>query len=310
MKKMLTKAMQADIARQMYNVARDIDVAIYNYLDNTMDHDFILDALMFYLTKDGGFGGGLYIDNYNTNASVYQVYEALRIMDMCDFDKSCKLELYDLIINKAFNFIYNRAELKDNRFNPNVKTNDDFAHSMEFSYTEDNRLLFGYHPTAAILGYTLKFCNEKKAYYKKAIKMIDVMLNDFYKMEKLTKYEFISFNIFLKIIKELNLYQEDAIKIEEKLIKLAKENVSLDFDDYSKIHPLDCAMALNDNELNNMIDLQLDSIIDKIQPHGLWDYEGNWGYNKYAEEDSAKIKWVGAVSVNNYFYLKKYGRIE
>ena len=32
--------------------------------------------------------------------------------------------------------------------------------------------------------------------------------------------------------------------------------------------------------------------------------------DKYAEEDSAMIKWVGAETVNNYFILTKYGRIE
>ena len=122
--KILTKAMQKDIARQMYNKARDIDVALFNYLDGTMPNEFILDALMFYTTKDGGFAGGLYIDNYNVNTSVYQIYEAYRIMSMADIDVTCEHELYDVIINKSMNFLYNRAEIVDNRWNPNVITNN------------------------------------------------------------------------------------------------------------------------------------------------------------------------------------------
>lgn len=308
--KLLTKSMQDDIARQMYNKARDIDVALFNYLTGIMPNDFVLDALMFYTTKDGGFAGGLHIDNYNTNASVYQVYEAYRIMDMADIDVHCSHELYENMINRSMNYLYNRAEIVENRWNPNVESNNTFAHSMEFEYSEPNRKLFGYAPTAAILGYTLNLCKPNKAYYKKALKMIDIMLKDFYAMESLSKYEFISFNSFLNSLRKANAYPQEQEKIEKRLIELARKAVSTDFKDYSAIHPLDCAMYLSDAELENMKEKELDSIIDRIAPHGLWEYEGNWGYTKYAEEDSAKIKWIGAVSVNNYYLLKKYGRLE
>lgn len=307
---MLTKDMQAAISRQMYNMARDIDVSLYNYLDNVMPNDYIIDGLMFYQTKDGGFAGGLYIDNYNVNTSVYQIYEAFRYMSMGDITVNCEHEEFEKMVNKALNVLYNRAEIKDNKWNPNVITNNDFAHSMEFEYTEENRKLFGYGPTAALLGYTLEYCKPTKAYYKKALKMIDIMLKDFYNMEILTKYEFIGFNSFLNSIKKLDLYKDDITKIEAKLIDLALKNVSVDFEDNSAIHPLDCALYLNDEKLNEYINMELDYIISSIAPHGLWDYTKSWGYDKYAEEDSAKLKWVGAISVNNFFLLKKFGRVE
>lgn len=140
--------------------------------------------------------------------------------------------------------------------------------------------------------------------------MIDIMLKDFYNMETLTKYEFIGFNSFLNSIKKLDLYKDDITKIEAKLIDLALKNVSVDFEDNSAIHPLDCALYLNDEKLNEYINMELDYIISNIAPHGLWDYTKSWGYDKYAEEDSAKLKWVGAISVNNFFLLKKFGRVE
>lgn len=308
--KLLSKEAQTGISRQMYNRGRDIDVALYNYLDEVMPKDYVLDALMFYMTDDGGFGRGLYIDNYNPNASVYQIYEAYRILDMADIGVDCSNELYDMLMNRSMNFLYNRSEIVENRFNPNVATNDSYAHSMEFSYTEDNRIMFGYAPTAALLGYTLLFCKPTKTYYKKALKMIDTMLIDFYQMEHLSKYEFISFNSFLNSIRKLGLYPEDQKKIEEKLTDLALREVSLDFKDSTKIHPLDCGMYLTDSRLKEMIDQELDYIIDSIAPHGLWEYEGDWKTNKYAEEDSAKIKWIGAVSVNKFYILKKFGRLE
>lgn len=307
---LFSKAQQQYLSDQMYRKARDIEVAIFNYLDGTMDNEFVLHALTGFWCKDGGFGHGLYIDNYNINSSPFQVYEAFRIINMVDLDSSCEFEVYDQIVNKAMNYLYNRAEIVDNKWNPNVLSNNDFAHSIEFEYNDANKKAFGYHPTAAILGYTLKLCKPTKAYYKKALKMIDIMLKDFYNMETLTKYEFISFNSFLQSIKELGLYKDLQPKIEAKLTKLAKDVVSLDFNELSAIHPLDCAFALEDKELKEMIDKELDFIISDVKSFGMWDYKGNWGYDKYPEADSAAIKWVGAISVNNYYILKKFGRLE
>lgn len=307
--KILTNEVKDNIQRKIFNRGRDIDVALINVLFDDMPNDFILDALMFYQTKDGGFGGGLYIDNYNPNTSVYQIYEAYRILDMAGFDSSCESELFDKMINKSMNYLYNRETLVKNKWNPNVKSNNDFAHSAIFDYTTDF-VAFNYAPTAAILGYTFLYCKPTKAYYKKALKMTEVMIKDFIEMESLNKFEFISFNIFLNCIKRCNLFISEQKLIEEKLTKLAKELVSLEFSDSSKVHPLDCALYLNDSELSQMKEQQLDYIIDSIEPHGLWEKKDSWGHNKYAEEDSAKLKWIGAQSVNNVYFLKLHNRVE
>jgi len=310
MMKMITKQDESLISKKMVDCARDIDMCLYNCLTDYMDKDFMNDALSLYLSKDGAFANGLHIDNYNTNSSVYQIYEGFRYMVMAGLDKTSKHDMFSVIINKNFNVLYNRAEIIDNKWNPNVESTKDFAHGSLFENTEENRCLFGYGPTAALLGYTLRFCAPTKAYYKKALKMIDIMLKDFYQMDKLTKYEFIGFNSFLNSLRYENILVDDQKKIEEKLIKLAKENVSLEFDDPSKILPLDCALYLNDDELKSLIDKQLDYIVDSRAHHGLWEHKGGWGYNKYPEEDTAMMKWIGAESANNYFYLKKFGRVE
>ena len=95
----------------------------------------MLDSLMLYQNKDGGFGNALYIDNYNPNTSVYQIYEAFRLLDITGFDKNSDEELYIDIINKAGNYLYNRCELKDNIWNPNIKSTIDYPHNIIF---EDN----------------------------------------------------------------------------------------------------------------------------------------------------------------------------
>ena len=76
----------SNIERQMFNKARDVDVAVFNAITSELDKEFVLDSLMMYQNTDGGFGGGLFIDNYNPASSIYVTYEALRILYICGFD--------------------------------------------------------------------------------------------------------------------------------------------------------------------------------------------------------------------------------
>ena len=308
--KLLTKQKQDDMARQVSLKSRDIDICIFSALDGSLPKEMLLDCLMLYVNNDGGFGHGLYIDNYNVNSSVYQVYEAFRLLDMLDFDSSCQNELYDEIINKACNYLYNRVPPVKGIWNPNTKSNNDYAHSKEFEYNEENKKLFGLHPTAALLGYTLLFVKPTKAYYKKALATLPLILKEFYAKEEFTKYELISFNSLLNSLRKCNLLLEDQKKIEEKLTEYVKKNISSDFSNKSANRPLEVALYLEDSAFDDLKNQELDYLIDSIAPHGMWDYNESWGYDKYAEEDSAKLKWIGAGTVNNYFLLKKYGRLE
>ena len=138
-----------------------------------------------------------------------------------------------------------------------------------------------------------------------AEKIIDDVLNS----NEITLYELKSFNILLSKLKEEKLFENKLNDFENKLTKYAKEMISIDFEDFNKAHPLDC-FALDDKDIKDMIDKQLDYIIESIAPHGLWDHKESWGYNTYAEEESAMIKWIGHETVYNYYFLKKYGRIE
>ena len=307
--KLLSKEKRIDMSSQIGLKARDIDVCMFNIIDGALDKELLLDCLMFYQDKDGGFKGGLFIDNYNVNSSPYQVYEAFRLLDMAGFDSSCSDELYDTIINKACNYLYNRCEIKDNKWNPNVLSNNNFAHAKIFTYNDENKELFGYNPTAALIGYTLLFTKETKAYYKKALKMLDICLKDFYEKEEFNKYEAISFMSLLNSLKKKNLYKEHYERMEKKLADNLLKNYSNDFSDHN-IHPLECGIYLNDERLNDLKNSELDYLIDSIKSFGLWDFDCDWGYNDYPEADSASLKWIGAITVNNFYYLKKCGRLE
>lgn len=306
--KLFSKEAQQTLSSQVCLKSRDVDICVLNALDGSMPKDYVLDCMMMYQNKDGGFGNGLYIDNYNTNSSVYQVYEAFRLLEMSGFDKTCEDKMYLDIINKAGNYLYNRCVMKDNKWNPNVKSNDDFAHSELFSFTKENEELFGYHPTIDLIGYSLVLFKETKAYYNKAMKIARRIIDDFYKLDKLSKYEIMGFSNFLKMISKLGLFTEDQKRISDKLTEYAEAMISLDFSD-DELHPLD-VMNLHSKKLDEARELELDYLVDSVAKFGMWDYNKGWGSDRYPEADSAMLKWLGAVAVNNFYKLKECKRIE
>ena len=305
--KLLTKEMQDVIARQIYNKARDIDVALYNGLTEEEYKEYILDCLFLYVNQDGGFGNGLEIDNYNPNSSVYQTYEAFRLMAMAGIDSTCENPLLAEICQKAGNYLFNRCKIINGMWNPVEKTNNDFAHSMEYHYTDNALDTWKFHPTAAILGYILQFVAPNKVYYKKAMKQIGYVFDYYKNLDVASNYDLISLNALVGSLKKMNLYKEEVAMLETKLISLVTDKVN-NGEDFDIAEVLTSVVV--PSTLEEALDKCLDAKIDAIKSHGLWEYTKDWGTDKYAEYDSAKIKWVGAVSVNQYFLLKHYNRLE
>lgn len=302
----LSKTDLSSIEYVLYNKARDIDVAIYNAMMDEDGKEFVLDSIMLYMTKDGGIGSGLHIDTYNPNASIFQTYEALRILSALEFKQEDRTELFDYLINKIGNYLFNRCPSFEGLWNPTVKTNDDFAHSEEFRYTENFYSVWSVHPTAAILGYILELTNPTKVYYKKAMKQMGYIFSYLEDDKEWNEYQFISYGALLGSLKNTGLFPEECKKIEERIIKEAYHQLSND-----KIY---LAMPLLNVELDETlqarVDKELDEILKSRKKHGLWEHEKGWGNSCYPEADSAALKWIGAESVWNIYLLKKYGRIE
>ncbi len=303
----ITKEKLNQIELQLYNKARDIDVAYYNSFMDEESKEFILDGLMMYMNQDGGFGNGLFIDDYTTHSSVYQTYEALRMLDQVGYTSQCKNPLFQSIISKIGNYLFNRQDLHEGAWNPIHPANRSFAHSANMEYHEKFISQWGFHPTAAILGYCLLMFEPSKAYYKKALKQIGFSFSYFYEKETLSDYDFVSFNSLLGSLKKSGLFKEDVKKIEEKLLLQAKAHIQKASFPFAK-YLSNCEVL--DETLQKCIDQDLDHLIQRQAPHGLWEHLEDWGSSTYPEADSASLKWLGAETVNTIVLLFHYGRIE
>ena len=74
--------------KYIYNRARDIEIAKYNYHFNDGEREDVAMALSIYQNRDGGFGHGLEPDSLNPYSSPLQTAEALKILKHVGYDAS------------------------------------------------------------------------------------------------------------------------------------------------------------------------------------------------------------------------------
>ncbi len=300
----LSKENQKTIEMQMYNKARDIDVAVFNCMTRPdFPKMFFSTALSGFQNRDGGFGHALEIDNYNKESSVIQILEAFRLSRLAGASFKDDTFLADTF-KKVGNYLYNRLTSWD----AVIPSNNNAICASWYKYNDVNIKRFGDAPKPELVGYTLYFYDETSPYYKKAFKMADEVINKFLNKNEFTDEELISYAAFVNLLKEKNLFSDKNLL--NHLIEVSKDVISND--DYSKyrIMPIDVFYDYTGNkEVDDAIDKNLDYILSSIKSHGLWEANFDWS-QEIAEGSTAQIKWIGRISCKYLYILKKFNRIE
>ena len=296
------------IKSQMYNKARDIDVALFNVLiDDKFPKSFLSTALSGFQNKDGGFAHALEVDNYNKDSSLVECQEALRIASMV-FDTIEDDTVLNDSFKKLFNYIYNRLD----KWEALIPSNNYAICASWYKYNDVNLKRFGDAPTPAIIGYTLLLLNDKSAYFKKAVQKASSVISLFLSKDTFTIEEIKTYKILFDGMKKRNLFQDKIAEYKEKLYSVAYEMIEKDPNNFSKVVLLPLEIFdeyTGDKKIDDLIDLNLDYLIKSIKPHGLWEAPFDWS-NEIAEGATAQIKWIGVISCINVNYLMRFNRIE
>ncbi len=304
----LSKNAYSTMINQMYNKARDIDVALFNVInDNNFPKSFLATALTGFQNSDGGFAHALEVDNYNKDSNLVECLEAMRISSMV-FNNICDDELLNKSFKKLFNYLYNRLD----KWDALIPSNNDAICASWYKYNDVNIKRFGDAPTPAILGYTLMLTSPENVYFKKAYAKARDVVNKFLLKTSFTVEEIKSYKVLYEGLYKNNLFPEKIENIKDKLYSTAYEMMEKDKDKFSNVVllPLDIFERYTNNLVyDKLIDDNLDYLITSIKPHGLWEAPFDWS-NEIAEGATAQIKWIGVVSCINFYNLKKFSRIE
>lgn len=304
----LSKNAYNTIISQMYNKARDVEVALFNVInDNNFPKSFLSTALTGFQNSDGGFAHALEVDNYNKDSNLVECLEAMRIASMA-FDSIADDSILQQSFKKLFNYLYNRLD----KWEALIPSNNDAICASWYKYSDVNINRFGDAPTPAILGYTLLLTTKEIVYFKKAYEKALKVIDNFISKTDFNVEEIKSYKVLYEGLLKHNLCPEKLETIKDKLYSVSYELMEKDKNnfDHALLLPLDIFESYTGNsKYDELIDLNLDYLITSIKPHGLWESSFDWS-NEIAEGATASIKMIGVVSCTNFYNLKKFNRIE
>lgn len=159
------KKMNDETARKfIYQNARPLDIARWEYLFEGGSKNEVLKALTFYQNEDGGFGHALEPDCWNPNSAPVQTWVATQIIK--------EVELNDKnhpIIQGILRYLASGKDFNGHTWLNTIPTNDDYPHAPWWSYEENEAV--SYNPTACLIGFIIKFADADSALYPLACRL-------------------------------------------------------------------------------------------------------------------------------------------
>lgn len=150
--------------RFVYQNARPLDLARWQYHLENGTQDAVLSALETYQNEDGGFGYGLEADCFNPHSSPIQTWAATEILREINFT-----DRYHPIIKGILKYLSSGLDFDDQhrQWLNTVPSNNDHPHAIWWTYKE-GEVQFQYNPTACLAGFILKYGDRECAFYDTA----------------------------------------------------------------------------------------------------------------------------------------------
>lgn len=148
----------------IYQNARPLDFARWQYHFENGSKDAVLAALDAYQNEDGGFGYGLEADCFNPNSSPIQTWVATEILKEIDFE-----DREHPVIKGILAYLASGADFDEQRrqWLNTVPGNNEYPHAIWWEYREGAGE-FKYNPTACLAGFFLKYGSRDSAFYDRA----------------------------------------------------------------------------------------------------------------------------------------------
>jgi len=150
----------------VYKNARPIDVARWDFLFENGDGSEVIKYLSSYQNKDGGFGNALEPDCWNKKSTPMQTWAATKIIKEIGLENKSHP-----LISGILKYLSSGDEFDGHRWHGlnTVQSNSDFPHAPWWSYSQKEEK--GYNPTASLIGFILKYADEKSSLHLLACRL-------------------------------------------------------------------------------------------------------------------------------------------
>lgn len=288
--------------------ARGLEATIYKYHFEQGSKENILQQLITYQNKDGGFGHGIEPDFTLSSSSPMATTIAFQILSQLKVDSK-----HEIVQQGIKYFLNTYVKVKQGWISIPKEVNDNphapwWHFNEEFGETGFNPV-WG-NPTAEIIGYLNEYSElvEKEFIEDLTDRAVNKLLSY---PDQIEMHEALCFY-------RLSQRVPDSIKemIIEKINKSLPNVIGRtpkEWENYSAT-PLTFIDSPNSSFLKvvdqDLLEMNLDYVIQQQQDDGSWTPNWNWGGHYEESWLKAKEQWKGILTLNMLKVLLNFGRIE
>lgn len=299
----LQKTQMESIQKHIFNNARDIEKAKWNYLFNNGSKEAIVSELVKYQNSDGGFGNGLEADILLPASSSIASTEAILIAYDCEIN--CEEPWFKNLLS-----YFEKTIQKTPSFWEKVpKEVENFPHAPWWTYAADTK--FSPNPCAVIASAFIKYGNDgqKSLGYEIADRCIEFLNSN----EPCDEHDCYCMQRLFIVLKESNstLIDDIAIKsMERRMLECLCTDESK-WTEYVP-QPLDLVDSPESQWyklVEPFVGKNLSFWLNTLKEDGFWSPNFSWGIDSEMARNVTKI-WVCYIAVKRVKILKAFGLIK
>ncbi|MCI8589522.1 MAG: hypothetical protein HFE77_02260 [Clostridiales bacterium] len=295
----------------IYQNARPIDLARWQYHFENGSKEVVLHALSYYQNKDGGFGHALEADAWNPNSSPIQTWTATEVLREINFTDPSHP-----IIEGILQYLASGQDFDGTVWYNTIKSNNDYPHAPWWHTESESTSHHSYNPTACLAGFIIRFARPDSHLYKLGCRIAKEAYEALFSAE--TEADMHTLGCYIRLLQ----YMEEAGKddlidlsmLKTKLCEQVKSSLTTDLTAWktgyickpSQFFYTKDSCFYQDNQA--LSEFECDFIIKTQLKNGSWQIP--WGWSDYPEEWAISQNWWKSNNIIlNCLYLRGLGRI-
>ncbi len=294
--------MKKKIENWLYQHARDLEQARYDYHFKQGDKARIIKTLRQYQNTDGGFAHGLEPDFTTPASNPIDTWTATRILD------ELSLESAHPMIKRILDYLEKTPHMKDGLYYFRIPDNNNHPHAEWWHY-EPGKETEGYNPTASLLGF--RFVHTATGAKKDQIRLeVDQAIQYFLNNQITEMHELRSFVELYHYIRPAINHPMFFEKLKDQILMTVEKDPAMWFDSYcAKPSQLIINPETPGYEIMKPLVFKEHTILkQQIETRDIWEIEWTWG--QYPEAFlKAKQAWEGIRALENLIRFKRFSEL-
>lgn len=303
------------IRRWIYRNARPLDLARWQFKFESGAPAAVLAALSAYQNEDGGFGNAIEPDFWNPNSSPYATQTAIHYLEEIVFR-----ERQHPIIQGILRYLLNTPHFDGERWAALIDSHQDYPHAPWWT---DRSYDWGFTPTALLAGFVLYYANPGEAIYHDSQQIVTRIIDTYLhgSMPGGEPYQSVRREGEIHCLTSMVDFLEDAglaeaydlAGLKSALNRQAQTFIEKDDAKWEQYCWKPSVFVKSPHSLfypgnEQAIEVELDYLLSKRNPQGIWDITWSWG--AYEPEFAISRNWWKTnVAIENLLLLRNFGRL-